>query len=113
MISYLETLSQNIVVDIDKCIFCGKCMNVCIMDNLRLKLAPCRKACPMGLNCQGYVQLIARGEEEKALEVIKEDLLFPGILGRICHHPCESACNRNQVDGSGVDIKNLKRYLAD
>ncbi|MFZ7101598.1 MAG: FAD-dependent oxidoreductase [Peptococcaceae bacterium] len=113
MSNILEVLSQNIKVDKDKCIFCGKCVDVCIIDNLRMKLAPCRKACPLGLNCQGYAQLIVRGEEEKALEVIGEELPFPGILGRICHHPCESECNRTDVDGSGVDLRILKRYLAD
>lgn len=112
MSNMLEVLSQNVIIDKDKCIFCGKCVDVCVLDNLRLKLAPCKKACPMGLNCQGYVQLIARGEEEQALEVIREELPFPGILGRICHHPCESACKRNEVDGQGVAIRSLKRYVA-
>jgi len=113
MSNILEVLTQNIIVDKDKCVFCGKCVDVCIIDNLRLKLAPCRKACPLGLNCQGYAQLITRGEEEKALEIISEKLPFPGILGRICHHPCETECNRNDVDGSGVALRILKRYLAD
>jgi len=113
MSNILEVLAQNIKVDKDKCVFCGKCVDVCIIDNLRMKLAPCRKACPLGLNCQGYAKLIARGEEEQALEIIGEQLPFPGILGRICHHPCETECNRNEVDGSGVALRVLKRYLAD
>jgi len=113
MSNILEVLAQNIIIDKEKCIFCGKCVNVCIIDNLRMKLAPCRQACPLGLNCQGYAQLIARGEEAKALEVIGEELPFPGILGRICHHPCETECSRNEVDGSGVSLRVLKRYLAD
>ena len=113
MSNILEVLAQNIIIDKEKCIFCGKCVDVCIIDNLRMKLAPCRQACPLGVNCQGYAQLVARGEEAKALEVIGEDLPFPGILGRICHHPCERECSRNQVDGSGVSLRVLKRYLAD
>lgn len=113
MSNILEVLAQNIIVDKDKCVFCGKCVDICIIDNLRLKLAPCRKACPLGLNCQGYAQLIVRGEEEKALEMIGEKLPFPGILGRICHQPCEAECKRNDVDGSGVALRLLKRYLAD
>ena len=113
MTSYLECLSDNIEVDKNKCVFCGKCAEVCLLDNIRLKLSPCRKACPLDTNCQGYVQSIARGEQQKALELIMEKIPFPGILGRICPHPCEEACYRNEEDGQPVAIKNLKRYLAD
>ncbi|MEL7566965.1 MAG: FAD-dependent oxidoreductase [Dehalobacterium sp.] len=113
MLNLNECLSQNIVVDKDKCVFCGKCAEVCALDNLRFRLAPCRQACPMGLNCQGYVQLILRGEEEKALKMIMEDMPLPGVLGRVCHHPCEAKCNRKNVDGEGVALRVLKRYLAD
>ncbi|NLT94201.1 MAG: FAD-dependent oxidoreductase [Clostridia bacterium] len=113
MSNILEVLSQNIEVDKDKCVFCARCVDACTMDNLRMKLAPCQKACPLGLNCQGYVQLIVRGNEGKALEFIGKKLPFPGILGRICHHHCESECSRNKVDGEGVALRVLKRYLSD
>ncbi|KUO50349.1 MAG: hypothetical protein APF76_11615 [Desulfitibacter sp. BRH_c19] len=113
MSNIIEGLSQNVMVDKEKCIYCGTCAEVCIMDNIRLKLAPCSKACPLGLNCQGYAQLIVRGEEKKALEVIYEKLPFPGILGRVCHHPCESECTRNDIDNHGLALRGLKRYLAD
>ncbi len=113
MLNMNESLSQNIVVDKEKCVFCGKCVEVCALDNLRLKLSPCRQACPMGLNCQGYVQELLRGDEEKALEIITEEMPLPGILGRVCHHPCEAECNRRNVDGKGVALRVLKRYLAD
>mgnify|MGYP005848614253 CR=1 FL=1 len=109
----LQGLSDNIVVDPRKCTFCGSCVEACVLDNLRLQLAPCRQACPLHANCQGYVQLIARGDEEAAMAVLAEVLPFPGILGRVCSRPCESVCNRREVDGAAVSIRDLKRYLAD
>ena len=109
----LESLSDNIVIDKTKCTACGICIDKCILDNLRLNLSPCRQACPLGVNCQGYVQLIARGQEDKAMELLHETLPFPGILGRICSQPCEESCYRRQTDGEAVAVRALKRYLAD
>lgn len=112
-VNMLESLSDNIVIDKAKCTACGICVDKCILDNLRLNLSPCRQACPLGVNCQGYVQLIARGEEDKAMEILRETLPFPGILGRICSQPCEDSCHRRQTDGEAVAVRALKRYLAD
>jgi NADPH-dependent glutamate synthase beta subunit-like oxidoreductase len=80
---------------------------------MRLQLAPCRKACPLEVNCHGYVQLIARGENVKGMELLMETLPFPGILGRICSQPCEAVCYRKELEGEAVAIRALKRYLAD
>ncbi|MFO8088222.1 MAG: FAD-dependent oxidoreductase [Desulfatiglandaceae bacterium] len=74
--------------------------------------APCRYACPAGLNVQGYVQMIGAGKYDAALKIIMEDLPLPGVLGRICPHPCEEACRRLEVD-SAVAIRDLKRLAAD
>ena len=62
----LEALTDNLVVDKTKCIFCGKCAETCILDNIRINRAPCSAACPLGLNIQGYVQLVARGKDDEA-----------------------------------------------
>ena len=107
----LGSLSQNITIDHDKCLYCGLCVDRCILDNLRMKLAPCRQACPLGVNAQGYVRLIARGEDDKAREQVLKDLPFPEILGRICDRPCEEKCHRKSVTGEAVSIRALKRYL--
>ncbi len=107
----LEALTDNIVIYKDRCTACGKCVETCILDNLRMKLAPCRSACPLGVNCQGYVQLIARGMEKEALEMVREVLPFSGIVGRVCSQPCEDTCHRKEVDGEAVAVRALKRYL--
>ncbi len=74
--------------------------------------APCRLACPGGLNVQGYVQMVKEGKYKQALEIIMEDLPLPGVLGRICPHGCEDACRRCEVE-SPVAIRDLKRLAAD
>ena len=112
-INLLEALSDNIVVDPDKCTTCGICVDTCILDNLRMKLAPCRQACPLEVNCQGYVQLILRGREEEALEMVERELPFPAILGRLCSAPCETTCHRKTTEGEAVAIRALKRYVSD
>ena len=107
----LEALTDNLVVDKTKCIFCGKCAETCILDNIRINRAPCSAACPLGLNIQGYVQLVARGKDDEARAVIVQDLPFAQLICRICDHPCEHACNRCKVDGQAVNINGIKRYL--
>ena len=114
MKNLLQSLSDNIVVDTEKCTGCGICVETCVLDNLRLLLPPCRAACPLSLNCQGYIKLIAKGEEARALEQTREILPFPGILGRICSQPCEAACHRNvSGEGGSLAIRALKRHLTE
>jgi len=74
--------------------------------------APCRLACPAGLNVQGYVQMVKEGKYKEALQIIMEELPLPGVLGRICPHGCEDACRRVEVDAP-VAIRDLKRLAAD
>ena len=73
---------------------------------------PCVLACPGQTDCQGYVGLIANGEYEKALELIKDKIPLPAALGRVCPHPCEEACRRGLID-EPISIQQLKRYAAD
>ncbi|MBI4832907.1 MAG: FAD-dependent oxidoreductase [Candidatus Lindowbacteria bacterium] len=75
-------------------------------------VAPCQKVCPAGIDIQGYLALIARGAYTEAVELIKERLPIPGVIGRICPHPCEQACRRNLVD-EPLSICSLKRFAAD
>lgn len=107
----LAALTDNLVIDKDACVFCGKCAETCVLDNIRLRRAPCTAACPMGLNVQGYVQLVARGREEEARSMVARMLPFPGVICRICEHPCENACSRRLTDGAAVNINGIKRAL--
>jgi NADH-quinone oxidoreductase subunit F len=74
--------------------------------------APCQNACPADNNAWGYVTLISEGKFKEAIAVIKERNPFPATMGRICFHPCEVKCRREQVE-SPVAICALKRFAAD
>ncbi|QJA05305.1 FAD-dependent oxidoreductase [Thermosulfurimonas marina] len=74
--------------------------------------APCGQPCPGGLNIQGYIALIARGEYRAALSLIKEKLPLPALVGRVCPRFCEPRCRRALVD-TPVAINDLKRFVAD
>jgi formate dehydrogenase major subunit len=75
-------------------------------------LAPCQHACPAGTEVAGYVGLIAQGKYAAATALVKEKVPLPGVLGRVCPHPCEDVCRRAQID-KPVAICALKRYAAD
>ena len=73
---------------------------------------PCVLACPAQTDCQGYVGLIANGEYEAALELVKDKIPLPAALGRVCPHPCEEKCRRGLID-EPISIQWLKRFVAD
>ncbi len=74
--------------------------------------SPCKSACPAGTPAQGYVALIAEGRFDEAYRVASEPNPFPSVCGRICTHPCETACARGELD-QPVAIAALKRFAAD
>ena len=75
-------------------------------------LPPCNNACPAGENIQEWLRLIKEGKEEAAWRQLVRDNPFPAIHGRVCYHPCETACNRADLDSS-VSIHSVERYLGD
>jgi formate dehydrogenase major subunit len=71
----------------------------------------CRFSCPVSTDVPRYLALIAEGKFKEAYEVNKRANLFPEILGRVCHRPCEAACRRGLLD-EPVAICHLKRFTA-
>lgn len=74
--------------------------------------APCKTACPAGVDIQSYLYFIAQNDHHKAIEVIKRTLPMPLSIGRVCPAFCESECRRSLVDES-IAIRQLKRHAAD
>jgi NADPH-dependent glutamate synthase beta subunit-like oxidoreductase len=110
------------------CAVCGRCEDACpngikILDITRMLRAigpekripqkpQCTEACPAGIDVPGYLRYIAEDKPDEACKLIIEKAPFPGILGRVCTHPCETACKRGEV-GESISICAAKRYAAD
>ena len=75
-------------------------------------VAPCQLNCPARTDCQGYVGLIANGEYDAAIKLIKNKISLPASIGRVCPHPCEKACRRQNVE-EPINIAQLKAFAAD
>jgi heterodisulfide reductase subunit A-like polyferredoxin len=124
----------------DKCTACGDCAEVCpvrrpgehdmqLANRKAIYLAypqavpnsytiekyapaPCRTSCPANLNVQAYVAMVKKGKYREAVEIIMQDLPFPGVLGRVCSRDCENNCRRFELD-EAISIRELKRVAAD
>jgi len=105
------------------CKFCRACVEVCptgaltdkevyLEDERDKKLLPCKNSCPAGIDVARYLRLIAEGKFQDSLEVIRERVPFPHILGCVCTHPCEDACFRGEVN-EPIAIRALKRFVAE
>ncbi|MCW8928263.1 MAG: FAD-dependent oxidoreductase, partial [Gammaproteobacteria bacterium] len=75
-------------------------------------LPPCNNACPAGEDIQGWLALAQAGDYYAAWQKLLENNPFPGIHGRVCYHPCETACNRAYTDEE-VSIHAVERFLGD
>jgi formate dehydrogenase beta subunit len=120
--TYVGT-SNNVSLKDAGCKFCLACVEVCPSGSLVDKqtyteeerqkvLLPCNDACPAGIDVALYVKLIAQGRYQDSLEIVREKVPFPNVLGHVCFHPCEEVCRRGEVN-EPICIKALKRFVAE
>ena len=83
-----------------------------VTDLMERQWAPCRYNCPVHADVRTYIEQAAQGDFTAAITTIRERLPFASVCGRICHHPCEANCRRQDVDES-VAIREVKRYVAE
>ncbi|HEX5525600.1 MAG TPA: NAD(P)-binding protein [Solirubrobacterales bacterium] len=78
------------------------------------RMPPCNDGCPAGENVQAWLYEAEEGGAgyERAWRKLVEENPFPAIMGRVCYHPCETACNRAQLD-EAVGIHSVERFLGD
>jgi 2-oxoacid:acceptor oxidoreductase delta subunit (pyruvate/2-ketoisovalerate family) len=76
------------------------------------RLPPCNNACPAGENIQAWLYYAESGNYEAAWRTLTLDNPLPAVMGRVCYHPCEGACNRAQID-EAVGINSVERFLGD
>lgn len=75
-------------------------------------MPPCNNACPAGENIQNWLYVAEDGSYEAAWKALIVENPFPAIMGRVCYHPCQTACNRAQLD-EAVGINSVERFLGD
>jgi formate dehydrogenase major subunit len=88
------------------------CVELLLSDHLGDCLGPCMTACPAGIDIPGFIKHLALGQDREAHQLIVHNMPLPGILGRVCTRPCETACRRQLVE-EPIAICHLKRYPAD
>jgi NADPH-dependent glutamate synthase beta subunit-like oxidoreductase len=75
-------------------------------------VAPCNAACPTGVDVEGCLELLRRGRTAEAVDLLLRENPMPAVTGRVCHHPCESGCNRASFDDA-VAVHLVERHLGD
>ncbi len=73
---------------------------------------PCSHACPAGEDIRGWLSAAQAGRYREAWEILVADNPMPAVHGRVCYHPCETGCNRGEVDAP-VSIHAVERFLGD
>ena len=76
------------------------------------RVAPCNQGCPVGIDIEGYMNLLRENRVNEAIALLLAENPMPAVTGRVCHHPCENTCNRRPLDGA-VAIHAVERMLGD
>ncbi|MBE2262664.1 MAG: NAD(P)-binding protein [Burkholderiaceae bacterium] len=76
------------------------------------RMPPCNQQCPAGENIQAWLFHAESGNYQQAWRTLVQDNPFPAVMGRVCYHSCEGACNRGQLDAP-VGINSVERFLGD
>ncbi len=101
-----------VVVDREKCQENARCGITVTNGNGQINVSACEVTCPAHVDVPGYIALISKGRFKEALDLMREKLPLPGVLGRVCSQPCESECKRSEVD-KPLAIRDLKRFAYD
>ncbi|UCF56134.1 MAG: NAD(P)-binding protein, partial [Deltaproteobacteria bacterium] len=75
--------------------------------------APCRTACPAGIDVPRYIRLTGDGKYDQAVAVVREKVPFPSVCAYVCHAPCETKCRRGTLRDDPIAIEALKRFAVD
>jgi len=76
------------------------------------RLPPCRVGCPLGNDVEGWLEAVDQRHWDEAVRLLVVEQPLPAVCGRVCYHPCETACNRGQFDDA-VSIREVERILGD
>jgi len=101
--------TKVVLLNQDKCNGCDAVIGKSGVE--KQQTSPCKVGCPAHIDVQGFLNLSAKGKFQEALQLIKLSNPFPSICGRVCHHPCELNCNRDQID-EPVAVRSIERFLA-
>ncbi|MEI6278426.1 MAG: FAD-dependent oxidoreductase [Verrucomicrobiae bacterium] len=86
-------------------------MELLFSDHLGDCVSVCQRVCPARLQIPATIRLVAAGKMREAIALVKKNVVFPGVMGRICRAPCQSGCRRGQYDGP-VAIQLIEREVA-
>ena len=109
----IERREDGIVtVDREKCQEAARCGITATNGTGQAHVSACEVTCPAHVDVPGYIALVSKGRFKEALDLMRDKLPLPGVLGRVCSAPCENECKRGDFDAP-LAIRDLKRLAYD